>query len=121
MKEDPEHVNSKDRFSVANSTVSPAPNPIPKWRAMFFITVNHQQFPVLGDSGCTGTCMSYDYYIKNPHLKKSFRPMKSCGTAINGSQVPSVGEVNLEFRLEDVPMSMTCKVIKGLMDPLVLG
>ena len=65
--------------------------------------------------------MSYNYYVNNPHLKKSFRAIKSSGTAINGSQVSSIGEVKLEFKLGDVPMSMVCKVIKGLMDPLVLG
>ena len=96
-------------------------DPPPKWRAMFFISINGQRRPVLGDSGCTGSCVSLDYYRKNPSLKDSFVPKKSCGTAINGSDVKAIGEVKLDFSLEETPMTITCKVIKGLMDPIVLG
>ena len=88
---------------------------------MFFISINGQRRPVLGDSGCTGSCVSLDYYRKNPSLKDSFVPKKSCGTAINGSDVKAIGEVKLDFSLEETPMTITCKVIKGLMDPIVLG
>ena len=65
--------------------------------------------------------MSYQYFKENPHLKKLFRPFETCGKAINGSKVLSVGEVDLKFRVEGVHMQMSCKVIKGLMDPIVLG
>ena len=88
---------------------------------MFYITIDSHEFPVLGDTGCTGTCISYDYYLQNPHLKKTFKPIISTGTAIDGAQVPSIGEVSLNFKVGDVPMSMTCKIIKGLLDPVVLG
>ena len=80
-----------------------------------------KQFQVLGDSGCTSTCMSYDYFITQPHLKKFFKPTVSTGVAIDGAQVSSIGEVPIQFQLGDVPMSMTCKIIKGLMEPVVLG
>ena len=90
-------------------------DPKPKWTAMFNILLNRHRQPVLGDSGCTCSCISYEYFAKNPYLKKSFKPIRSSGVAINGSDVPSVGEVTLKFRLGNTPMSITCKIIKGLM------
>ena len=65
--------------------------------------------------------MSYEYYLNNPNSKKSFVPNESCGTAINGTRFPSVGEVRLKFSLDGTPMDINCKVIKGLMDSVVLG
>ena len=65
--------------------------------------------------------MSYEYFTNNPYLKKFFTPRKSSGTAINGSDVLSTGDVFLKFQLQGVPMSITCKVVKGLMDPVILG
>ena len=97
------------------------PDPKPKWRAMFNISVNNRRKAVLADSGCTGTCMSYEHYLNNPSLKNSFVPNESCGTAINGTRVPSIGEVRLKFSLDGTPMDINCKVIKGLMDSVVLG
>ena len=88
---------------------------------MFYANLNGHRRAVLADSGCTGSCMSYDHYVNNPALKKSFVPGESCGTAINGTKVPSIGEVRLNFRLDKTHMSIACKVIKGLMDPVVLG
>ena len=80
---------------------------------MFNIFLNRQRRPVLGDTGCTTSCMSYRYFINNPFLKRFFTPRQSCGVAINGSDVYSVGEVKLKFKLQDVPMEITCKVTKG--------
>ena len=65
--------------------------------------------------------MSYQYFKENPCFKKSFRPFETSGKAINGSKVLSVGEVDLKFRMQGVHMQISCKVIKGLMDPIVLG
>ena len=83
---------------------------------MFYIFLNRQRRPVLCDSGCTLSCMSYEYFSNNPYLKRFFTPRQSCGTAINGSDVPSIGEVRLKFTLQDTPMSINCKVIKGYVD-----
>ena len=99
----------------------PMPDPKPKWLAVFHVKLNRGYLNVLGDSGCSGSCMSLDYFRKNPHLKQSFAPTTSKGTAINGSAVPSIGEVKLKFAIGRVPMMITCKVIEGLMDPLILG
>ena len=88
---------------------------------MFFIFLNRQRRPVLADSGCSFTCMSYEYFVNTPYLKKFFVPKYSCGRSINGRPVEAEGEVELKFRCGDVPMSMTCRVIKGLMDPIILG
>ena len=88
---------------------------------MFYIFLNRQRRPVLGDSGCTFTCMDLDFYQNNPYLKRFFVPRKSSGKSINGEPVYSEGEVVLKFRLADVPMSMNCKIIRNLMDPVILG
>ena len=117
-----DNVNSASSVDDCSSYPAPdAPDPIPKWRATFFILLNRRRLPVLGDSGCTGSCIDYDYFVKNPYLKRFFTPRRGSGTAINGSEVPSIGEVKLKFLLGDVPMSITCKVIKNLMEPVILG
>ena len=85
------------------------------------MTLNRRKKPVLVDSGCDRTCMSYQYFKENPYFKKSYREIETSGKAINGSKVLSMGEVDLKFRLEGVHMQISCKVIKGLMDPIVLG
>ena len=88
---------------------------------MFFIFVNRQRRPVLGDTGCSSSCISHEFFAANPFLRRSFVPIESTGTAINGSPVNAVGEIRLGFELGGSAMSITCKVIKGLMDPIVLG
>ena len=88
---------------------------------MFYIFLNHQRRPALCDSGCTRSCISYEYYVNNPYLKRFFVPYESCGTAINGSDVPSIGEIRLKFTVQGIAMSITCKIIKGLMDHIILG
>ena len=92
-----------------------------KWRSMFDVVVGRQRFPVLGDSGCTKSCMSIDYFKRNPKLKKSFVKAKTTGRAINGSDVSSIGETTLKFSIQGTPMKWTFKIIKGLIDPIVLG
>ena len=82
-------------------------NPKPKWRAVLHIDLDEGRLPVLSDSGCTGSCVSFEYFQGHPQLKKSFVPMKSQGTAINGSEVPSVGQVQLQFSVAGVPMTAT--------------
>ena len=65
--------------------------------------------------------MSVEYFRDNPYLKQFFTPSESSGRAIIGTSVDGIGEVCLKFLLGDEPMSITCKVIKGLMDPVILG
>ena len=88
---------------------------------MFDVVVGTQRFPVLGDSGCTKSCMSIDYFKRNPKLKKSFVKAKTTGRAINGSDVSSIGETTLKFSIQGTPMKWTFRIIKGLIDPIVLG
>ena len=88
---------------------------------MFFLTACKQRLPVLGDSGCSGSCISTEFLEKNPSLRKTFKAKEGTGVAINGSDVCSVGTVRLDFELEGYPMSIKCKVIKDLMDPIILG
>ena len=118
----PPLVHSSSSHSV-ESLPGPAgePDPVPKWRAMFFLTACKQRLPVLGDSGCTGSCISTEFLDKNPSLRKTFKAKEGTGVAINGSDVCSVGTVRLDFKIGDYPMSIHCKVIKDLMDPIILG
>ena len=88
---------------------------------MFQIFLNRRRRHVLADSGCSTSCISHDYFVNNPHLKKAFTPFKTHGSAINGSDVISIGEVRLQFQLNNTPMSIRCKVTKGLIDPVILG
>ena len=88
---------------------------------MFDIVLKDCPRPVLGDSGCSFTCMSHEYFVNNPHLKQSFTSRKTCGRSINGEPVASDGEVQLKFSLAGLPMEMTCRVIRNLMDPIILG
>ena len=119
--EDPDEVHDSDKMGEEGNA-STAGIPVrPKWRAMFYIFLNRQRRPVLGDTGCTTSCMSYAYFVNNPYFKRFFTPRQSCGVAINGTDVESVGMVQLKFRLGDVPMSINCNVTRGLMDPVILG
>ena len=97
------------------------PDPAPRWRAMFFLTVCKQRLPVLGDSGCSGSCISLEFLEKNPSLRKTFKAKETSGLAINGSDVKSVGMVRLDFKVNGNPMSIKCKVVRDLMDPVILG
>ena len=97
------------------------PDPEPKYRALINVVACNRRIPVLADSGCTGCCISTDFFNKNPVLRKTFVPQKSRGRAINGSDVAAIGMVKLEFMVIKVPMQITCKVVKGLIDPIVLG
>ena len=122
----PTPVNSSNSLADSNRVETlqgPAgePDPAPKWRAMFFLIACKQRLPVLGDSGCTGSCISTEFLEKNPSLRKTFKPKESTGVAINGSDVRSEGTVRLDFTVGNYPMSIKCKVIKDLMDPIILG
>ena len=97
------------------------PDPKPKFRAEFIIHVRGSKIQTLGDSGCTKTCISLDYFNKHPHLRKNFTPYTSHGTAINGTKVLTVGLTKLQFRINGDYMSMTCRVIRGLVQPIILG
>ena len=88
---------------------------------MFNIFLDRRRRPVLADSGATFSCISYEYFVNNPYLKKYFTPRKTHGTAINGSDVESIGDVKLQFNINGTPMMATCRVIKGLMDEVILG
>ena len=97
------------------------PNPPPKWRSTVYIALGRTAFPALVDSGCTASCISHDFFTRNPCFQQTFAPDKTEGRAINGTGVPSVGEVQLNLWMEGEPMSIKCKVIKGLVEPVILG
>ena len=122
-----EETNVKEFF--ASATASPDPPPIrlpeprtpPKWRATVYISFGRTALPALADSGCTTSCISHDFFVRNPVFNETFAPQHTEGRAINGTEVPSVGEVKLNFWMEGTPMSIRCKVIKGLVEPVILG
>ena len=86
-----------------------------------YIALGRTAFPALVDSGCTASCISHDFFTRNPCFQQTFAPDKTEGRAINGTGVPSVGEVQLNLWMEGEPMSIKCKVIKGLVEPVILG
>ena len=93
----------------------------PRWRAEFLVDHDSVEQVVLGDTGCNKTCMSEQLYRQHPYLKNSFKLYVSYGRAINGSQVLTMGVVNLKFKINGRKMRMPCNVIKGLVQPLILG
>ena len=113
--------NEDDDGDPDNLGASEAPNGRPKWRAQLYISVGRRSVMALADSGCSISCISYDFFKSIPALQKSFVPVKSSGRAINGSDVPAIGEVILEFWVEGYQMATPCKVIEGLVNPVVLG
>ena len=112
-----------DTFAGTSESHPPplTPNPPPKWRSTVYIALGRTAFPALVDSGCTASCMSHDFFTRNPCFQQTFAPDKTEGRAINGTGVPSVGEVQLNLWMEGEPMSIKCKVIKGLVEPVILG
>ena len=94
----------------------------PKWRAEFICDVNRQAIPVLGDTGCTKSLISEEFFKKNRHLHNtSYRPCISAGRAINGTKVTTVGIVNVPFRLNGTYLHINCRIARGLIQPLILG
>ena len=121
VNEAPNDASSRDSSTSDTDQQYATRDEAPRWRAMINIRTNKQYMSVLCDSGCTASCISQDYFDKNPGLKKNFKPMKSNGRAINGTEVPSDGEVSLRFSIKKEQMEWKFKVIKGLMDPIILG
>ena len=76
----------------------------------------------LGDTGSTRCCISEDFYRDSPALRKyPFRPLTTRGTAINGTKVLTIGICEVPFRINGTYMRMNCRVVKGLVQPFILG
>ena len=122
-----EETHVADFFASTTASPDPPPNELPeirtppKWRATVYISFGRTALPALADSGCTTSCISHDFFVRNPVFNKTFAPQHTEGRAINGTEVPSVGEVSLNFWMEGTSMSIRCKVIKGLVEPVILG
>ena len=61
---------------------------------------NRVPIKVVGDTGCSRSVMSEEFFLSSPHL--ATRPYESVtkkGTAINGTKVLTVGIVNVAFRI----------------------
>ncbi len=101
----------------------------PNWKSEFKVSMQrfvgdhkYEEVPTLGDSGCDKCCMSEDFYRDSPALRKyPYRTLKTRGTAINGTKVLTIGICNVPFRIGGVYMSMNCRIVRGLVQPLILG
>ena len=107
----------------------PPPDPKPKFKAEFFIhlkvdNVGKKRAPlrVVGDTGCSRSAMSEEFFLSCPHLKtRPYRPLTSRGTAINGTKVLTLGLVNVAFRINGRFYSNNFRVIRGLVQDVFLG
>ena len=85
----------------------PPPDPKPRYRAEFCIHLRVDKVGkrriaqrVVGDTGCTKSAMSEEFFLASPHLQtRPYRPLTTRGTAINGSKVITLGIVNFAFRI----------------------
>ena len=76
----------------------------------------------LGDTGSNRCTISEDFYRNNPTLRdRPYRQLTTRGTAINGSKVLTIGIVNVPFRINNNYMTINCRVVRGLIQPVILG
>ena len=83
----------------------PPPDPKPRFKAEFFISIRVDKIGkrrikqrVVGDTGCSKSAMSEEFFLASPHLQtRPYRPLTTRGTAINGSKVMTLGIVNVAF------------------------
>ena len=107
----------------------PPSDPKPRHRAEFFISIKTDarkkrrvRQRVIGDTGCTRSAMSEEFFLSSPHLKsRPYRPMTTRGTAINGSKVMTLGIVNVAFRVGNRFHTANFRVVRGLVQDIFLG
>ena len=100
----------------------------PQWKAEFFISMKlghekeYKNVLTLGDTGSTRCTISEDFYRNSPALRgRPYRPLTTRGKAINGTKVLTVGIVSVPFRINKVHMTINCRVVRGLIQPIILG
>ena len=128
-------------FNQASSDTSPSPSPTPtpdkgppsdirpRFKAGFFIKLRvekvgrrRKSLRVVGDSGCSKSAISEKFFLASPHLQsRPYHPMKTRGTAINGTKVLTLGLVNIAFRINGRFYSQNFRVIRGLVQDIFLG
>ena len=115
----------------ANFPNTPTPPPDdfkPKWKAEFLISVKtgiddkYQKIIALGDTGSSRCTISEDFFRNSPALRKRpYRQLTTRGKAINGTKVLTIGIVNVPFRINGNYMAINCRVVRGLIQPVILG
>ena len=77
---------------------------------------------VVGDTGCSKSAISEKFFLASPHLQtRPYHPMKTRGTAINGTKVLTLGLVNIAFRINGRFYSQNFRVVRGLVQDIFLG
>ena len=107
----------------------PPPDPKPKYKAEFQISIRVDKVGkrrisqrVVGDTGCTKSAMSEEFFLASPHLQtRPYRPLTTRGTAINGSKVMTLGIVNVAFRINGRFHTTNFRVVRGLVQEIFLG
>ena len=107
----------------------PPPDPKPRYKAEFLIQIRVDKVGkhritqrVVGDTGCSKSAMSEDFFLRSPHLQsRPYRPLTTRGHAINGSKVLTMGIVNVAFRINGRFHTTNFRVVKGLVQDIFLG
>ena len=133
--------SSQSCFNQSSSDTSPSPSPTPtpdrgppsdirpRFKAGFFIQLRvekvgrrRKSLRVVGDSGCSKSAISEKFFLASPHLQsRPYHPMKTRGTAINGTKVLTLGLVNLAFRINGRFYNQNFRVIRGLVHDIFMG
>ena len=128
-------------YSGHSSSTSPSPSPHrspkkgppsdfqPKFKAEFFINLRvdrvgkkREAIKVVGDTGCSKSVISEDFFRSSPHLQtRPYRPLSTRGRAINGSKVLTLGIVNVAFRINNRFYQQNFRVVRGLIQDAFLG
>ena len=111
------------------NTPKPPPDDYkPQWKAEFYISMKigptgkYSKVLALGDTGSNRCTISEDFFRNNPTLReRPYRQLTTRGTAINGSKVLTIGIVNVPFRINNNYMAINCRVVRGLIQPIILG
>ena len=112
---------------------TPEPPPkdhVPDWKAEFYVDMKlgikdenqYDKVITLGDSGSNKSTISEDFYRNSPALRRRpYRTMTTRGKAINGTKVLTLGIVSVPFRINGHYMAINCRVVRGLIQPFILG
>ena len=124
-------IGNKNEAPIQDFPNTPNPPPSdfkPQWKAEFYISMRvgpqgkYAKILALGDTGSNRCTISEDFYRNNPTLReRPYRQLTTRGTAINGSKVLTVGIVNVPFRINNNYMAINCRVVRGLIQPVILG
>ena len=92
------------------------------YRAKILVEIDNEEQPTLCDTGCERTCISERFLRSHPKLYNNVvRPFKGNTISIDGNKVDTIGIINITFRVRGRHLRMSCRIVRNLVYPFILG